>query len=140
MYPVLDKTLFRSTWPQLYDQTSTTSDRDLLSVFYLVVAIGEVNRKSPAAGETFYQLYQKCWATLQDCLAVPNVSTVQILLLHVSKEKKNMQSCLPPRLMKPRSSSTSNAARGVLLGSSVDSPSVWRKRLGYTGEVQRTLI
>lgn len=85
VYPVLDKPSFRSTWPQLYEQNSTTSDRDLLSAFYLVVAVGEVNRKLPAPGEALPQLYQKSWTMLQDCLAVPNVSTVQILLLHVSK-------------------------------------------------------
>ena len=86
MYPVIDKPSFRSTWPQLYEQSSTTSDRDLLSIFCLVVAIGDVNRKSLAAGETFHPLYQRSWAMLQDCLAMPNVRTVQILLLHVRKK------------------------------------------------------
>lgn len=89
MYPVIDKQTFRSSWTQLYESDSTTLDRDLLSTFYLVVAIGEVNGSSPAelgpqAERIFQSLYQKSWAALSDCLAVPNVSTVQILLLHVS--------------------------------------------------------
>lgn len=91
MYPVIDKSLFRSTWPQLYEPDSAALDSDLLTTFYLVVAIGDVNDKSPAeivsqAGQITQSLYQKSWAMLHDCLAVPNVSTVQILLLHVSGE------------------------------------------------------
>lgn len=89
LYPVIDKPSFSSAWPQLYEPNPTAPDRDLLSVFCLVVAIGDLNRRSeaedaPQAGEISQSLYQKSWAMLHDCLAVPNVSTVQILLLHVS--------------------------------------------------------
>lgn len=60
-------------------------------MFNLIVAIGDVNGKStadiaPQAEPTFQSLYQKSWAALLDCLAVPNLSTVQILLLHVSEK------------------------------------------------------
>ncbi|KAL2276027.1 hypothetical protein FJTKL_01422 [Diaporthe vaccinii] len=87
LYPVIDKSSFSSAWPQLYEPNSTTPDRDLLSVFFLVVAVGNLNSKSavqnaPQAGAISQSLYQKSWDMLQDSLAVPNVSTVQILLLH----------------------------------------------------------
>lgn len=63
----------------------------MLSTVYLVVVIGQVNGSPPAenghqAERIFQSLYQKSWAALNDCLAVPNVSTVQILLLHVSNK------------------------------------------------------
>lgn len=95
MYPVIDKSLFRCIWPQLYEPDSAALDTDLLTTFYLVVAIGNVNDKTPAeiasqAGQISLSLYQKSWAMLHDCLAVPNVSTVQTLLLHVSEESTNM--------------------------------------------------
>lgn len=90
MYPVIDKTSFSSAWPQLYEPNSTTPDRDLLSVFCLVVAVGDLNGSAvgnaPQAGGISQSLYQKSWDMLHDCLAVPNVSTVQILLLHVSEK------------------------------------------------------
>lgn len=90
MYPVIDKSLFRSSWPQLYESDSTALDSDLLATFYLVVAIGDINGKSPEiisqAGQISQSLYQKSWAMLHNCLAVPNVSTVQILLLHVREK------------------------------------------------------
>lgn len=64
MYPVIDKSLFRSSWPQLYESDSAALDSDLLATFYLVVAIGDINGKSPAevfsqAGQISQSLYQK---------------------------------------------------------------------------------
>lgn len=143
MYPVIDKSLFRSTWPQLYEPDSAALDSDLLTTFYLIVAIGDVNDKSPAeivsqAGQITQSLYQKSWAMLHDCLAVPNVSTVQILLLHVSD--RSTQSYVPPSLTRNRSSSTCNVARRALLGSFVEWLSAWHKLLDYTGEAPKISI
>lgn len=142
MYPVIDKSSFRSTWPQLYEPDSTARDGDLLTMFCLIVAIGDGNSKKRAEtslqpGQISQSLYQKSWAVLHDCLAVPNVSTVQILLLHVSE--KPVLICV--YLLKyPRSYSTCSVARQALLGSCVVLLSVWRKLLDYTGGAPKTLI
>lgn len=122
MYPIIDRSSFRSTWPQLYEQDSTALDDDLLTTFYLVVAVGDGNNKTSAemafqAGQISHSLYHKSWAVLHDCLAVPNVSTVQILLLHVSEKSLLTRVYL---LKLPRLSSTCSAARQDLLGSCVD--------------------
>lgn len=71
-------------------------DQDLLCIFYLVVAIGSMNCRKASAdmiiqeGQTPQRYYQKTWSMLPHCLAVPNVSTVQVLILHVSQKNTIM--------------------------------------------------
>lgn len=87
IYPVIDEPSFRSTWSQMYEAESTNHDCIPFSLFCLVVAIGDANRKPPndiarQPEQISHNLYEKSWTMLHDCLAVPNLGTVQILLLH----------------------------------------------------------
>lgn len=87
-YPIVDESTFRASWEQLYTPTHPHLDYVETSQFYLVLAIGEISRTPQEqlileADASSRKLYQQGWSMLQDCLAIPNVGTVQVLLLHV---------------------------------------------------------